>query len=214
MGRTTYQNVSSPGFVVDPASVDRNAGRQMDWDNVPERFRSTPGQEIKMAAAALADAVSLTVDALAQPVTAGTLLYFGESGEHTRVSANAAAGATTLAVEAPHGAIEDNDVAVVTGAGYKHVPAGTRVAQDDTTGKIRPLEDDGDVPADHTLIGLLATDANEDAKFEALTGYGVIVGANVYLELLPETLDSTAQTALAAIGKGFAFETYADDRAS
>lgn len=212
---TTYP--SRPGFLVDPHSVRRNSGRQINWALVGERFRETPGQVVKMAAAAAADAVTLTVDALEFAVPAGTLLYFGESGEHTRVSANAAAGATSLSVQAPHGAIEDNDEATITGAGYKHIPAGTPMVEIDASGLMIPRPAGANV-AGQTTIGLIASDASEDrgpGNTESLSGYGVIIGAVVYEELLPVTIDADARTALLALpGGGIAFETYEDDRAS
>src|SRR5687767_896733 len=105
---TTYET-SRPPFVANWASWEAgvDTGHTIDWALVGERYRSTPGQVVRMAAAALADATSLTVDALEFAVPAGTLLHFGQTGETVRVTTLAAAGATTLAVEAPHTAIED-----------------------------------------------------------------------------------------------------------
>lgn len=92
--------------------------------------------------------------------------------------------------------------------GKIELPAGLRVYEQ-ADGKIVDVDgDDGG-----TLLGLLETNAIEGDKSAALTGYGVIRGGIVYLELLPETLDGSAQTALKAIGTGFAFEPYNDTRA-
>ena len=212
---TTY--ASTPGFLADPHSVRRNSGRQIDWANVGERYRETPGQVVTMAAAALADATSLTVEALEFAVPAGTLLYFGESGEHTRVSANAAAGATTLAVQAPHGAIEDGDTATIAGQGDKFIPAGEVMDEIDATGLLVPRAAGADV-AGRTTVGLLASNANENrgiGRVESLSGYGVFIGGHVYENLLPRTLDADARTALLGLpGGGFSFETYENDAAS
>lgn len=212
---TTY--ASRPGFLVDPHSVRRNSGRQVNWALVGEKYRETPGQIVKAAASALADATSLTVDALQYAVPAGTLLYFGEAGEHTRVTTDAAAGATTLAIQAPHGAIEDNDEATIVGAGYKTLRAGTVMDEIDATGKVVPRPAGANVSG-QTTVGLLASDAHEDGGLggtESLSGYGIITGAVVYSNLLPETPDASALTALLALpGGGFAFETYADNAAS
>lgn len=91
--------------------------------------------------------------------------------------------------------------------GKIELPAGLRVYEQ-ASGKLRDVTGN----AGGTLYGLLETNAIEDDDSAALTGYGVVRGGIVYLQLLPETLDGTAQDALALIGTGFAFETYADDR--
>lgn len=217
MATRSTVSFSRPGFIADWGSVRRNSGRQIDWALVGEKYRTTPGQIVKMAAAALADATSLTVDPLEQAVPAGTLLYFGQAGEHTRVSANAAAGATTLAVEAPHGAIEDNDEATIVGSGDKFIPAGTPMDEIDATGLMIPRAAGANV-AGRTTIGLIISDAHENQGpgfVESLSGYGVFSGAVVYEELLPVTIDADARTALLALpGGGIAFETYEDDRAT
>lgn len=92
--------------------------------------------------------------------------------------------------------------------GKKVIPAGHRVYET-TEGKIIPKQ----TAAQEPLLGLIETNAIEGDKSAALSGYGVIIGGVVYTELLPETLDSTAQAELAAVGTGFAFETYSDSRA-
>lgn len=75
--------------------------------------------------AAAQNATSMTVDALSGAIPSGTILYFG-SGEFARLTAAAAAGATTLAVEALVNGIEDDDAATYAGtSGKKRVYAGT-----------------------------------------------------------------------------------------
>lgn len=97
--------------------------------------------------------------------------------------------------------------------GKKFIPGGT-VMDELASGKIIPRPA-GEDTEDQTTIGLLATNANEDASAEALSGYGVITGGRVYTQLLPTAPDAEALTALRALdGGGFAFEDYADDRAS
>jgi hypothetical protein len=90
-------------------------------------------------------------------------------------------------------------------AGWNGVlPAGTVVVEQGD-GTIVPRADGAG-----TVIGILASAAERDNRAAALTGYGVISGAIVYTELLP---DADAPTWLDGVGKGFVFETYEDDRA-
>lgn len=96
-------------------------------------------------------------------------------------------------------------------AGNKVIPAGHRVYLTED-GLITTTAGSGEDT--NELFGLIETNAVENDRSAALTGYGVVRGGIVYLELLPETLDGAAQTALAAVGTGFAFEPYNDSRAS
>lgn len=63
------------------------------------------------------------------------------------------------------------------------------------------------------LFGILETNAIQDDRSAALTGYGVIRGGAIYTALLPETLAATDLDALRPVGTGFSFETYNDNRA-
>jgi hypothetical protein len=71
---------------------------------------------------------SLTVDALSGPVPAGTNLYFG-TGVMAHVSADAAAGATTIDVDALTADIADNAEARFSKFGTKFIPSGTLVGR-------------------------------------------------------------------------------------
>lgn len=216
MPSRTSTFASRPGFLVDQHSIRRNSGRQINWGLVGEKYRETPGQIVRMAAAASADSATITVDALEQALPAGTLIYFGELGETVRTTALEPVGETTIAVEADHTAIEDNDEGTVYGVGYKTLRAGTVMDEIDSTGLVVPRAAGADVSG-RTTIGLLASDAHEDrtgGSVESLSGYGIITGGVVYSNLLPDGVpDANALTALGALpGGGFAFETYADDR--
>lgn len=37
--------ITRPGFVQDPTSMVRSSGRQVDWDNVPDTFKSNNGKK-------------------------------------------------------------------------------------------------------------------------------------------------------------------------
>lgn len=103
----------------------------------------------------------------------------------------------------------DNVPSSFAGAdGKKMIPAGHRVYET-AEGKILPV-----TQAEDPVFGLIETNAIQDDKSAALSGYGVIVGGVVYTELLPEELAAEDLEALAEVGTGFAFETYSDSRAS
>lgn len=101
--------------------------------------------------------------------------------------------------------------------GRKYLPAGTAVGDLLGSGKLRPR-----VVTTNPAIGLLETNAYEDDKAAAASGYGVIIGGVVYENLLPDATGGPPATLAAAIktelqttgiGTGFAFFTYADNRA-
>lgn len=223
MRQNSYLN-AMPGFIAHFPSVRLSTGRQVDWAAVPNDYRQTPGQTVTVAAAAVAGATSITVNALARALPSGTVLDFG-GDEFARTTADAAAGATTLAVAALGTALEGGEVATVPGSGFKKIAAGTPVAEIDASGKIVP-RGLGAATAGRTTLGLLTSDAHEPGygpttEVEALSGYGVITGAVVYEQLLPKTpglasvLDATVRAELADLpGGGIAFEQYADNRAS
>lgn len=136
MRTTTYP--SRLPFVVDPNSIDRNGGRQIDWSLVPEHYRAT-AVKVTVGAQALANATSITVAALTAAIPAGSIVYFGAigSGKFAKLTAAAAVGATALTVEAIPKQIENADVGYYGGIGGKVVPAGTVMAEL-STGKIIP----------------------------------------------------------------------------
>ena len=103
-----------------PAKIDATA------------FRDKGGYLVKMAAAALAAATSITVDALPQRVLAGTVLMFAGT-KPAVVTADAAAGATSISVAALAVDIADNDEARYHpgggGAFGLYIPSGTLVGR-------------------------------------------------------------------------------------
>jgi hypothetical protein len=98
--------------------------------------------------------------------------------------------------------------------GKKKLPAGTAVGEVTAGGKVAER-----VVTTRPAIGLLASDAIEDDRSAALSGYGVIIGGVVYENLLPDAtggpppvLAAAIKTELNASGTGFVFEMYGDDR--
>ncbi|HRJ51071.1 MAG TPA: hypothetical protein PKU91_11075, partial [Phycisphaerales bacterium] len=59
------------------------------------------------------------VAALSGPIPSGTILYFGESKDFATLAAAAAAGATSLTVQALPQIVESGDKATYAGAGTK-----------------------------------------------------------------------------------------------
>lgn len=212
----TTTEISKPPFIANEASTEAGAdtGHTIDWAMVGERYRSTPGQIVRMNGAALADATSLTVDALEFPVPAGTLIYFGQLGETVRVTTLAAAGATTLTVEADHTAIEDNDEGTITGSGFKMIPAGTRMGDAGTNGRIYPR-----VETSNPAKMILRTNARENGEYGSRDTYGVVRSGMLYENLLPgatgtpKTIPAAEKTELASAGCLFTFIQYRDSTA-
>lgn len=133
----TETNLAQGGYIADPSSVDRESGRQIDWTQVTEAYRASK-VEIEVATNASADDEEIEVIATPVDLPVGTSLYFGGSKKFARLTAFAAAGSTTLTVEALPTALVDGDKAVVGGAGEKLVKAGTVMAEVVSTGKIIP----------------------------------------------------------------------------
>ena len=212
----TRYEVSRPPFVANwpswEAGVD--TGHTVDWANVGERYRSTPGQIVKLNGAVLADASPLTVDALEFAVPAGTLIYFGQLGETVRVTTLAAAGATSLIVEADHTALEDNDEGTIMGSGYKMIPAGTRMGDAGTNGRMYPR-----VETSNPAKFILATNAREDGEYGSAQSYGVGRAGMINENLLPgatgtpKVIPAAEKTELAAAGCFFTFKQYRDSTA-
>lgn len=213
---TTYGG--KPSFVVDPKSVNRNSGRQIDWAHVAATYQATPQvtQTVVVGAAgASANATSVPVDALTYAIPSGTLLDFGAK-KFARLSSAAAAAATSITVDAIATALVDNDAAthiVTAGAGYKTLRAGTVIGELLGSGKISPRVD-----TTNPATGILETDATEDDKAASLSGYGVLVGGVLYENMLPDAtggppkvLLSAIKTELATARAYFTFEQYGDN---
>jgi hypothetical protein len=210
----TRTEVSRPPFVADWKSINRDTGHTIDWANVGERFRSTPGQIVKLNGAVAADVSPLTVDAIEFAIPAGTLIYFGQLGETVRVTTLAAAGATSLVVEADHTALEDNDEGTITGSGYKMIPAGTRMGAAGTNGRIYPR-----VETSNPAQMILATNAREDGEYGSRDSYGAMVAGVLWENLLPgatgtpKVIPTAEKTELATAGCFFTFKQHRDSTA-
>lgn len=177
-------------------------------------FGSGAGLFALLTADAAAGATSLTVEALPEAIVSGKTATFPGGTIQAVLTAPAAKGATSLTVDELQFAIANASIAYVGGVqGSKLIKAGTimvEVASGAYAGKVVPR---AVRPASETAKYLSATDAVEDDKNAAMSGYGMFTGAHVFENLLPEqvsgSIDSTAKTEL---GSWFKFDTYADSR--
>lgn len=220
MGWTDY-TLSTAGFIVDGHSVDRDTGRQIDWANVPDSFKGGTTYTVTKNGAATEGDAAIVVDALPVAIPAGTVLDFGEHSVDSvqmlaKTTADAASGATNITTEPLGHAIEDDATATYVSAATrddKFIPAGTIMAEM-ASGKVVPRSDR---PGSETSVGLLATNADQGAEYNAKTGFGLLIGGVFYDNLIPDADDgslSTYKTELASAGTGFSWRTYADSRAS
>jgi hypothetical protein len=95
-----------------------------------DQFRKPDAVLVKASANAVVDAVAISVDALSGPIPSGTILDFGAK-KFAQLTADAAEGATSVAVEALATQIDDNDEAWYEGASSTllSVPSGTAIGR-------------------------------------------------------------------------------------
>jgi hypothetical protein len=112
------------GDFLDPQYLIRG-GTKLD----AAQFNATDAVVVTVGAAgALAAATSVPVDALLGAVPSGTVLNFG-TNKFARLTADAAAGATSITVAAIPTALVDNDTATYAGVGRRTVDSGTPVGR-------------------------------------------------------------------------------------
>jgi len=91
-------------------------------------FNDLGGVYVEVTANAAADATSVSVVALAQPIPAGAVLDFGGK-KFARLTAEAAIGATSLTVAALATALADGDITYWSEYGRKMIKSGTLVGR-------------------------------------------------------------------------------------
>lgn len=171
------------------------------------------GEFALTTADAAAGATSITVEALdAQIESADTAVFEGGTIQ-ARLTAAAAKAATSITVDDLQFKVADNAEAYYSPEGSKVIKSGTIMAEL-SGGKIIPRKA---VTASETAIGFLVGDAEENAKQDSLSGFGLIIGGVIYEDLLPDRDESgfaTWITELKTAGPGLRLETYSDSRAS
>lgn len=209
------QNTSRPAFVVDPTSIVRDNGRQIDWNALDARYQygAVP---IEISADEAVDQTTISVIALPVDLPAGTVLQFGLD-KYATLTADALAGATTITTQPLVTALVDGDIAYYDA----NVLPGKRVK----AGTVMDLQADGQIVPSAMASGgltaycILETDADELSQSDSATGYGCIISGAIYENLLPEAtgspevIDSTWKTELLARGGFWIFNQYADDTA-
>jgi hypothetical protein len=135
MGWRSTIYASAPHFVVDPEVVARNSGRQIDWDKVTNAYLAGVSYTVQTNDAnAKQGDTTITMDALpvalplgavldfgtlaADAIPSGTVLKFG-ADEFAELTADAAAGATSLTVAALAAQIESADTANYPGVAQR-----------------------------------------------------------------------------------------------
>ena len=118
--------ITSPVWAADFLSRDNLIPGPIKLD--PTAFIAADGARVNLTAAASAAATSIAFSALGNPVPSGTLLNFGV-GKYARTTADAAIGATTVAVEALPAALLITDKAIYVGAKKKIVQSGVYVGR-------------------------------------------------------------------------------------
>lgn len=110
------------------------------------------------------DAETLTVEELSGPIPAGTILYFGPD-KFALVTDDAAAGDTSIAVEALVTQIDDGDSATYEGTGRKYVPSGTivgRTFEERTAGKgFGPVDYTAETSVDDDDVWIIVNDVHD-----------------------------------------------------
>ena len=101
---TTYP--TRQNFFVDPGSIVRGSGRQVDWDLVSDLFRAGSFNVVVGAGGANPGATSIPVAALQGNIPAGKVLNFGEANFVVTLSAAALAAATSITVVALPGPVQ------------------------------------------------------------------------------------------------------------
>lgn len=189
----TWTEVSSPRWAADFRSRDHLVPGPVKL--VAASFPYEGTVTVTANGAASAAATSITVDALPGAIPADTILNFTGTGEFAKVTANAAAGATTLAVEALDAGIEDNDTATYIPSGAKrYVPSGTVVGRtiaerDAGTGYGPAVSSDDET----RILAFSIADVDEDND-GVLYRPGSVVKENLLPEVVAATLDSGVLT--------------------
>lgn len=211
MGATTKTSGTLPRGIVDPSSIVKADGRQIDFNALTDGYRHG-SYTITAAANAAQAATSVTVAALPTNLPKGAMLNFG-GGKYAVLSAKADKGATSIAVEALPVAIVNTNTAKYGGTG-KTIPALTPMVEL-TSGAIVPY---AERPGSEKACGLLATDATEGNPINSLSGFGLIIGGAIYENLVPtasgtpKVLASGIKTNLAELGTGWSWHQYGDSR--
>lgn len=146
MTRTNYYTGRAP-FILSPKSIIRDTGRQIDWDQVPEKYRSS-AVKVTVNGAHAAGVESVTVDALPGAIPKNAILDFGvwEDVTVTVSDGSITGGDTTLGVAALSGPIPKGAYLEFSGGGYAVLDAAAAAGATSLT--VEPLAAGAGLPGD------------------------------------------------------------------
>jgi hypothetical protein len=213
MPRSTFQ-ISRPGFVIDPASIARFQGRQVDWAKIPSsltRFLPT-GQTKKRIAAGTVCGV--TADGLLVPRVVAIAL----------TSVVVASNVATATLNGH--TIKVGDRLILAGANLSYVNGEKVIASVPNANTFTFPATGADATATGTITAsyaaacLIETAADEGDAAASRSGYGCIIGGAIFENLLPDASGTPAvlpaayktELAVDGIATGFAWRSYADSR--
>lgn len=120
---TTYP--TKQNFVVDPNSIVRSSGRQVDWDKVSSLFKPGSFNVVIGTGGAAPGVLSVPVVALEGDIPAGTVLDFGVDSFTVTMNAAALAAATSITVLALPGPLQAGQILDFGGAKFARVSTDT-----------------------------------------------------------------------------------------
>lgn len=189
------------------------------------------GKKAEVTTAALAGATAVVVEALVTAVVSGDVAPVAADAKAVRLSAAAAVGAVALVVDAIGHELAIGDLAQVAGdprlsqgvSGFKFVQAGSVMCEltaGANKGKLilRRARPSGNTDPANVIILTNANEPNGMFGSDALSGYGVVRGAVVHENLLPDAdlttglIPTDYKTELKANGYAWAFLQYNDSR--
>jgi hypothetical protein len=182
----TYRNVNFPAWAGDFLEPDNllPGGARLD----PTLFNATDAAVVVVGVAGAAqNATAVPVAALANPIPAGTVLWFS-GAKYAHLTAAAAAGATSLTVSALPTALVSTDTATYPGIGKKSLDSGVVLgrtfAERDAGTPFGPVADTDD---EIYIVAFAIDDITRNADVDFVRPGNMIIKEN----LLPGTISVT-----------------------
>lgn len=209
MGGWTTTRVSKPAFVVDPASINLSSGRQWAWADVSSSYQNSEGDKFIPAGTVYAEKANGQMVPRAASTTLTSVVVASNVATATKTSHGYSVGDVVY--------ISGSNLAYANGTKTILSVADANTFTYEATGSNATAT--GTILANRSARGITVSNATENSKSDSASGYGTIVGGNLYENLLPEAtgtpkvLSDQVKTELNANGTGFAFEQYQDTRA-
>jgi hypothetical protein len=199
-------------FIVDMLSLMQDTGQQIDWDIAGVARYRRGAIPVRNTTAVVAGDVTVAVAALPSRLPKGSVIDFGV-GDRLVTTADAEAGALSVAINPAHSAIADETTGYAIMEGYRDygylIPEGTVMARNATNKKLFPR---AVRPGAETAECVLLTNAKNDSQTDSLTGYGVTYAGVMYENLMPDFADAAWATFKTELSARFVWKTYRDSR--